>query len=105
MPSLRPERFIGLPHLSRTSIFWKFRRRKSKTSSGSKMTTDGADATAGTAGPVGEPIKFGTDGWRGVIADEFTFPNVRRVAAGTVAFLKQNPPAHPGPLLVGYDRR
>ena len=25
-------------------------------------------------------IKFGTDGWRGVIADDFTFDNVRRVA-------------------------
>jgi phosphomannomutase len=31
-------------------------------------------------------IKFGTDGWRGVIAEDFTFPNVRRVTAGTIAF-------------------
>ena len=30
------------------------------------------------------PIKFGTDGWRGVIADDFTFDNVRRVA-GAIA--------------------
>ena len=26
------------------------------------------------------PIKFGTDGWRAVISDEFTFANVRHVA-------------------------
>jgi phosphomannomutase len=50
-------------------------------------------------------IKFGTDGWRGVMAEEFTFPNLRRAAAGTVAYLKKNPPASTGPLLVGYDRR
>jgi len=29
-------------------------------------------------------IKFGTDGWRGVVADDFTFDNVRRVA-GAIA--------------------
>ena len=28
-----------------------------------------------------DSIKFGTDGWRGVIGDDFTFANVRRVAA------------------------
>jgi phosphomannomutase len=50
-------------------------------------------------------IKFGTDGWRGVIGDDFTFPNLRRVVAGTLTFLKQNPPSKPGPLLIGYDRR
>lgn len=32
-------------------------------------------------------IRFGTDGWRGVIGREFTFDNVSRVAAGTAAFL------------------
>jgi phosphomannomutase len=29
-------------------------------------------------------IVFGTDGWRGIIADDFTFPNVRKV---TIAIL------------------
>jgi len=29
------------------------------------------------------PIKFGTDGWRGIIADEFTFDNVRACAQAT----------------------
>ena len=39
-------------------------------------------------------IKFGTDGWRGLIADDFTFENVRRVA-GAFAFyiLKNEDPA------------
>ena len=27
-------------------------------------------------------IKFGTDGWRGVISEDYTFANVRLVAAG-----------------------
>jgi phosphomannomutase len=54
---------------------------------------------------VGNEIRFGTDGWRGVIAEDFTFPNLRRVVAGTVSYLKAHRPAAPGPLLVGYDRR
>lgn len=50
------------------------------------------------------PIKFGTDGWRGVIAEEFTFANVRRVAQATADFWKQT---RPGKLraIVGYDNR
>ena len=32
-------------------------------------------------------IKFGTDGWRGIIADDFTFDNVRRVAGGIAAYV------------------
>lgn len=32
-------------------------------------------------------LSFGTDGWRGVIADEFTFANVRRVAQAHAAAL------------------
>src|SRR4051812_45183817 len=54
---------------------------------------------------VANKIRFGTDGWRGVIAEEFTFPNLRRVVAGTVSYLKANRPSATGPLLVGYDRR
>jgi phosphomannomutase len=48
-------------------------------------------------------IKFGTDGWRGVIADDFTYANVRRVAQGTAEFMKSrsNDPL----AVVGYDCR
>ncbi|MET0648709.1 MAG: phosphoglucomutase/phosphomannomutase family protein [Pyrinomonadaceae bacterium] len=39
------------------------------------------------------PIRFGTDGWRAVIADEFTFENVERVAQAYADFVNQQPPA------------
>ena len=32
-------------------------------------------------------IKFGTDGWRGVIADDFTFANVRTAAEAIAAYI------------------
>src|SRR5688500_12438510 len=54
------------------------------------------------------PIIFGTDGWRAVIADQFTFDNVRRVAAAiAVAARKLQPPEDidPNALIVGFDRR
>jgi phosphomannomutase len=34
------------------------------------------------------PIQFGTDGWRGIIADTFTFENVRRAAQATADYFK-----------------
>ena len=49
------------------------------------------------------PIKFGTDGWRGIVADDFTFGNVRKVAQGTAQYLKTR---SDDPLaIVGYDCR
>lgn len=49
-------------------------------------------------------IKFGTDGWRGLIADDFTFDNVRRVAAAIAGYiLKHENPSHG--VVVGYDTR
>jgi alpha-D-glucose phosphate-specific phosphoglucomutase len=53
-------------------------------------------------------IKFGTDGWRGVIADDFTFDNVRRVAGAVAAYvLKTEAEAlrQGRGLVVGYDTR
>ncbi len=35
-------------------------------------------------------IKFGTDGWRGIIALDFTADNVKRCAAGAAAYIKKN---------------
>jgi len=35
-------------------------------------------------------IKFGTDGWRAIIAKEFTVDNVARVTSGATEWLKQN---------------
>ena len=36
-------------------------------------------------------IKFGTDGWRAVIAEDFTFANVARVAQAAADYWKSNP--------------
>ena len=62
------------------------------------------------------PIKFGTDGWRALIADQFTFANVERVAQAYAEYVNlHNPvkatateptPSTSGPrVVVGYDRR
>jgi len=67
-------------------------------------------------------IKFGTSGWRGVVSDEFTFANVRRVthaAAGSVKespevgynsdeyrqFLTGEAPSRVPTVVIGYDTR
>ena len=50
------------------------------------------------------PIKFGTDGWRGIIAQDFTFDNVRACAQGVADYLKQTGLAGRG-VIVGYDTR
>jgi phosphomannomutase len=49
------------------------------------------------------PIQFGTDGWRGVIGDTYTYDNVRIVAQATADHLKSI--GATGPVAVGYDRR
>ncbi len=49
-------------------------------------------------------IHFGTDGWRALIAEDFTFDNVRLCAQGTAAYLKRSGLAARG-LVVGYDTR
>src|SRR5499433_151758 len=49
-------------------------------------------------------IKFGTDGWRGVIADDYTFENVRRVAGAIAAYVLENEQPANG-IVIGYDTR
>src|SRR3972149_9512404 len=49
-------------------------------------------------------IKFGTDGWRAAIAEDFTFANVRLCAQAVSEYLKENGDASRG-LVVGYDTR
>jgi phosphomannomutase len=51
-----------------------------------------------------EPIKFGTDGWRAIIADEFTFENVRRAAQATAEYFK-TVEGHERAVFVGFDVR
>ncbi|MGB6688096.1 MAG: phosphoglucomutase/phosphomannomutase family protein [Terracidiphilus sp.] len=49
-------------------------------------------------------IKFGTDGWRGVIADDFTFANVRTAAEAIAAYIHAKEDPAKG-LCIGYDSR
>ena len=48
-------------------------------------------------------IKFGTSGWRAIVADEFTVANIRRAVAGIAAYVKTQPAPHR--VLVGRDPR
>ncbi len=49
-------------------------------------------------------IQFGTDGWRGVIADDYTFANVRRCAQGFAGYLHSQQ-CDGQPVVIGYDQR
>lgn len=53
------------------------------------------------------PIKFGTDGWRGIIADDFTFDRVALVAPLAAQVLAQTSgrDSSNGTVIVGHDRR
>ena len=50
------------------------------------------------------PVKFGTDGWRGIIADDFTFENVRVCAQATAEHFITAGLASRG-MVIGYDFR
>lgn len=47
------------------------------------------------------PIQFGTDGWRAVVADDFTYENVRAVSQGVAQYLA----ADSRPIVIGHDAR
>src|SRR5579859_104099 len=49
-------------------------------------------------------IKFGTDGWRGIIADDFTFANARTVAQAISRYVVRGEDARKG-IIVGFDHR
>ena len=49
-------------------------------------------------------IKFGTDGWRAIIAQEYTVENVARVSVATAKWVKANFPENPS-IVVGHDCR
>ena len=53
---------------------------------------------------IKNPIKFGTDGWRAVIAEDFTFDNVRFCAQGVADYLKKEK-LDGQRLVIGYDNR
>ena len=49
-------------------------------------------------------VHFGTDGWRAMIAEEFTFANLRMVAQGIAAYVN-SAPGQRKTLVIGYDNR
>ncbi len=50
-------------------------------------------------------IRFGTDGWRAVISDEFTFANVRHVAKAIAIYILESKGDSTAPVVVGFDTR
>ncbi|HEY5982868.1 MAG TPA: phosphoglucomutase/phosphomannomutase family protein [Anaerolineales bacterium] len=51
-----------------------------------------------------QKIRFGTDGWRGVIAEDYTFDNVRRAAQGFASYMIEIGKSGSW-IVVGYDKR
>lgn len=50
------------------------------------------------------PVKFGTDGWRGIIADDFTYANVRIAVRAIANYVLAHEDASKG-ICIGYDTR
>ena len=48
------------------------------------------------------PIKFGTDGWRAIIADDYTVENVKRVSAATAIWMRTKGQSK---VVIGHDTR
>jgi phosphomannomutase len=51
------------------------------------------------------PIKFGSDGWRGIIGREFTLDNVARITAAVCEWWPEDKEVFAGEIYVGYDNR
>ncbi|HAL17273.1 MAG TPA: phosphomannomutase [Anaerolineaceae bacterium] len=51
-----------------------------------------------------QKIKFGTDGWRGYVAEDYTFENVRRCAQGFAAYMVSTGKSNSW-IVVGHDKR
>lgn len=54
---------------------------------------------------IKQQIKFGTDGWRAVIGDTFTFENVRILTQGVCDYVQKEMPSSNKKVVVGYDTR
>ncbi|MBI3744636.1 MAG: phosphoglucomutase/phosphomannomutase family protein [Chloroflexi bacterium] len=57
-----------------------------------------------TLKPGFTPVKFGTDGWRAIIGEDYTFANVRACAQGVADYVRSTGMAAQG-FVVGYDTR
>ncbi len=68
------------------------------------MSTDMAAGQKETESSPKIAVKFGTDGWRGIIADDFTYGNVRVAARAVARYVLAQPDPQRG-VCVGYDTR
>ena len=69
---------------------------------GERQTLRHMDASRQTGGQGVRPIRFGTSGWRDIIAENFTFANVRLVTRAIAEYLVAE--GRPGSgVVVGYD--
>ena len=50
-------------------------------------------------------IKFGTSGWRGIIAEEFTYDNVASVTQAIANLINEKYKKTSAPVIIGYDTR
>ncbi len=73
---------------------------------GVSMSTSAAETQAAPIqnSPEPSPVKFGTDGWRGIIADDFTYANVRIAARAIAHYVLTYEKASAG-VCIGYDTR
>lgn len=53
---------------------------------------------------MNQVIKFGTDGWRAVIGDDYTFANIEKVARATAQYFRNHKKIRNG-IVIGYDAR
>jgi phosphomannomutase len=54
---------------------------------------------------AGEVVAFGTDGWRGRIGEDYTFANLRRVAAAAALWYREQADGGRRGVVIGHDRR
>jgi len=54
---------------------------------------------------MSDAVKFGTDGWRARIADDFTFANLRRVAAAAAGYYRDHAEGAGRGVVIGHDQR
>jgi phosphomannomutase len=85
----------------------KVTKKKTQTRKRPHKVSPNKKITVGPKNPPLTEIKFGTDGWRGKIAEDYTFENVRRCAQGFANYLKMTHPPKKleRGVVVGGDRR
>jgi alpha-D-glucose phosphate-specific phosphoglucomutase len=91
-------------HIAKLPVLQETRRNRNSFAKSRRVIEYNAMSTPKEAAEkVASPIKFGTSGWRGLIADDFTFANVRLAVTAIAEHV--NSKAKAPTILVGYDTR